>query len=276
MRSLEAQNQKKPIATQTIVVRRSALRLRRRARVVVAARNALAGRSDPAGAFSKISDITSGGGRRVVLYRIEANEPILASKITGPGPARDAVGTLQEGMRAVTIRPTTSKALRASCAGRPCRHRADPSAATRAPPPTDVVLQTRACWRSIRPPTRAQRQAPRSRRPSRSRSRPPPRRSSRLPPPSERCRRCCARPAKSPRKRRVASRSKRSDPQRDSDAQPEGVGLCHHPGASAGGKNDYSVPAEKAWFHHDGGPAGRMRIERDVLGKFRGRQNGWG
>ena len=51
----------------------------------------------------KISDLLS-GGRRVVLAAIEANEPVLALKITGAGPARHAVGAGRHGMKAVTIR----------------------------------------------------------------------------------------------------------------------------------------------------------------------------
>src|SRR5262249_19794070 len=43
-------------------------------------------------------------GRRVVLTAIEANEPILASKITGPGQRATLSATLQDGMKAVTIR----------------------------------------------------------------------------------------------------------------------------------------------------------------------------
>src|SRR5262249_32420894 len=57
----------------------------------------------PAGAFSKIADLTA-NGRRVVLAPIEANEPILASKITGSGQRATLSAMLQDGMKAVTIR----------------------------------------------------------------------------------------------------------------------------------------------------------------------------
>src|SRR5207248_2313552 len=81
-RSLEAQ--KKAIPTQTIVVAAKPLRFGAELgamslREVPWPENAL-----PAGTFQKIADITS-GGRRVVLTAIEANEPILATKITGAG-----------------------------------------------------------------------------------------------------------------------------------------------------------------------------------------------
>jgi pilus assembly protein CpaB len=44
------------------------------------------------------------GGRRVVLTAIDPNEPVLSSKITGPGQRATLSATLQDGMRAVTIR----------------------------------------------------------------------------------------------------------------------------------------------------------------------------
>ena len=58
----------------------------------------------PAGAFRRISDIVDAGGRRVVLTAIDPNEPVLSSKITGPGQRATLSATLQDGMRAVTIR----------------------------------------------------------------------------------------------------------------------------------------------------------------------------
>src|SRR6185295_4178918 len=102
MRMLEAN--KKPIATQTIVVASKPLRFG--AELGSMSLRELPWPEDavPAGAFSKISDITSGNGRRVVLTPIEANEPVLASKITGPGQRATLSATLQDGMRAVTIR----------------------------------------------------------------------------------------------------------------------------------------------------------------------------
>ena len=57
----------------------------------------------PAGAFAKISDLMT-NGRRVVLTAIEANEPILSSKITGPGQRATLSAMIADGMRAVTIR----------------------------------------------------------------------------------------------------------------------------------------------------------------------------
>lgn len=57
----------------------------------------------PPGAFSKISQVTE-GGRRVVLVPIETNEPVLAPKITGAGQRATLSAVIGEGMKAVTIR----------------------------------------------------------------------------------------------------------------------------------------------------------------------------
>ncbi len=56
----------------------------------------------PAGAFAKVAELTS--SKRVVLMPIDANEAVLASKITGPGQRATLSAMLQEGMKAVTIR----------------------------------------------------------------------------------------------------------------------------------------------------------------------------
>ena len=101
MRNLEAK--KKPIATQTIVVASKPLRFG--AELGASSLREIAWPEDavPAGAFTKISDLMS-NGRRVVLTAIEANEPILASKITGPGQRATLSAMIADGMRAVTIR----------------------------------------------------------------------------------------------------------------------------------------------------------------------------
>jgi pilus assembly protein CpaB len=102
LKSLEAQ--KKPMATQTVVVASKPLRFG----------NELSSNSlkeipwpegaVPVGAFARIADVIGGSGRRVVLTAIEANEAILSSKITGPGQRATLSATLQDGMKAVTIR----------------------------------------------------------------------------------------------------------------------------------------------------------------------------
>jgi pilus assembly protein CpaB len=101
MRSLEAQ--KKTITTQTIVVASKPLRFGAELGSMSLREMEWPENAIPAGAFRKISDLTS-SGRRVVLTAIETNEPVLASKITGPGQRATLSAVLSEGMRAVTIR----------------------------------------------------------------------------------------------------------------------------------------------------------------------------
>jgi pilus assembly protein CpaB len=101
MRSLEAQKKAEPPA-HTIVVASQPLRFgdevsARALREVPWPNDAL-----PEGAFSKIRELTS--GKRVVVMPIEVNEAVLATKITGPGQRATLSATLQNEMKAVTIR----------------------------------------------------------------------------------------------------------------------------------------------------------------------------
>src|ERR1700728_589464 len=101
MRSLEAQHKAVP-AAHTIVVAGKALRFgdelsSHALREVPWPDNAL-----PAGAFSRMTKLTA--SKRVVLMPIDANEAILAAKITGPGQRATLSAMLHDGMKAVTIR----------------------------------------------------------------------------------------------------------------------------------------------------------------------------
>jgi pilus assembly protein CpaB len=101
MRSLEAHKKAEPPA-HTIVVASEPLRFgddisARALREVPWPSDAL-----PAGAFSKISELTA--DKRVVVMPIEVNEAVLATKITGPGQRATLSATLQNEMKAVTIR----------------------------------------------------------------------------------------------------------------------------------------------------------------------------
>jgi pilus assembly protein CpaB len=58
----------------------------------------------PEGTFQKIEDVVSDEDPRVVLQSIEPNEPILVSKVTGPGQRASLSTIITEGMRAMTIR----------------------------------------------------------------------------------------------------------------------------------------------------------------------------
>jgi pilus assembly protein CpaB len=56
----------------------------------------------PAGTFSTIAELT--GEKRIVLASIARNEPILRTKVTGPGQKATLSAVIQDGMRAVTVR----------------------------------------------------------------------------------------------------------------------------------------------------------------------------
>jgi len=101
MRSLEAQRKAAP-PERTMVVAAKPLRFgdelaAAALREVPWPREAL-----PPGAFAKIADLTA--SRRVVVLPMEANEAVLASKITGPGQRATLSAVIGEGMKAVTIR----------------------------------------------------------------------------------------------------------------------------------------------------------------------------
>jgi pilus assembly protein CpaB len=101
LKSLEAQ--KRPLATQTIVVASKPLRYGNELNASLLHEIPWSQDALPAGAFSKINDVLA-GGKRVVLAAIEPNEPILSVKITGPGQRATLSAMLHEGMKAVTIR----------------------------------------------------------------------------------------------------------------------------------------------------------------------------
>jgi pilus assembly protein CpaB len=101
VRNLEAQ--KKPLAVQTIVVASKPLRFGAELsysnlREVTWPEQAL-----PVGSFARIEDAVA-SGKRIVLTAIEENEPILGSKITGPGQRATLSAVLRDGMKAVTVR----------------------------------------------------------------------------------------------------------------------------------------------------------------------------
>jgi len=102
MRLLEAN--KKPMATQTIVVASKPLRFGAELSSMSLREIPWPEDAVPTGAFAKIADVVGGNARRVVLTAIEANEPILASKITGPGQRATLSAAITDGMKAVTIR----------------------------------------------------------------------------------------------------------------------------------------------------------------------------
>jgi pilus assembly protein CpaB len=101
MRSLEAQ--KTPNATKTIVVAAKPLRYGMELNADSLREIPWSQDAVPKGAFNNISEILS-GGKRVVLTPIEANEPVLALKVTGSGQRATLSSLVEDGMKAVTIR----------------------------------------------------------------------------------------------------------------------------------------------------------------------------
>jgi len=93
----------KPLASQTVVVAKQGLRFGTELNASMLQEVPWPSDALPAGAFGKIQDVLS-GGRRIVLAAIEANEPVLALKITGPGQRATLSALVKPGMKAVTIR----------------------------------------------------------------------------------------------------------------------------------------------------------------------------
>jgi pilus assembly protein CpaB len=103
MRAKSMQANNKPLPTQTIVVAKRPLRFGTELSADLLQETPWPQQALPAGAFQKIGEILS-GGRRVVLTAIEANEPVLAVKITGAGERATLSALVRKGMKAVTIR----------------------------------------------------------------------------------------------------------------------------------------------------------------------------
>ena len=103
--SLRAKNVEpaKTVASQTVVVAKQPLRFGTELSASMLQEVPWPSDALPSGAFARISDVMS-GGRRVVLAAIEANEPVLALKITGAGQRATLSALVKPGMKAVTIR----------------------------------------------------------------------------------------------------------------------------------------------------------------------------
>ncbi len=103
MKSLEAQSKQKPVSTQTLVVAAKPLRFGNQLDQTALREVAWPEGIMPAGGFKTIQEALA-GGRRVVLSSFEPNEPIVASKITGPGQRATLSAVINPNMKAVTIR----------------------------------------------------------------------------------------------------------------------------------------------------------------------------
>jgi len=103
MRAKNLDANKTQVASQTVVVAKQPLRFGTELNASMLQEVPWPSNGLPAGAFAKIQDVVS-GGRRIVLAAIEANEPVLALKITGPGQRATLSALVKPGMKAVTIR----------------------------------------------------------------------------------------------------------------------------------------------------------------------------
>ena len=101
MRDLAAQ-QKAPPPARTIVVAAKPLKFGDVVTSFALREIAWPENAVPKGAFGTIAELTA--TKHVVLAPIAVNEPILASKITGPGERATLSAVLKDGMKAVTIR----------------------------------------------------------------------------------------------------------------------------------------------------------------------------
>ena len=102
MKSLEA-NKPTPAATKTIVVAAKPLRYGMELNAASLREIPWSEEAVPRGAFTSIAEFLK-GGKRVVLAPIEANEPVLALKVTGAGQRATLSSLVEDGMKAVTIR----------------------------------------------------------------------------------------------------------------------------------------------------------------------------
>ena len=101
LKSLEAN--KKPVSTRTIVVATKPLRFGMEVTSAQLKEITWPDAALPAGSFAKIDEALK-GGKRIALTAIEPNEPLLATKMTGPGQRATLSAMLRDGLKAVTIR----------------------------------------------------------------------------------------------------------------------------------------------------------------------------
>ena len=101
MRSLEAN--KKPVSTSTIVVASKPLRFGNELTEAQLREAPWPEGALPGGSFGSIAELFK-SGKRVALTAIETNEPVLSSKITGPGQRATLSAMLHDGLKAATVR----------------------------------------------------------------------------------------------------------------------------------------------------------------------------
>lgn len=92
----------KPVAMRTVVVAKSPLRFGTTLTPQLLREIDWPNEAVPANSFSSVAELS--GEKRVVLSSIEPNEPVLSTKLTGPGQKATLSAVIEEGMKAVTIR----------------------------------------------------------------------------------------------------------------------------------------------------------------------------
>jgi pilus assembly protein CpaB len=103
MRARSLESQKKPVATQTIVVAAKSLRYGNELSAQMLREVPWPEAARPPGSFATVAELLD-EGKRIVLTAIEPNEPVLAVKVTGPGQRATLSSLVGPGMKAVTIR----------------------------------------------------------------------------------------------------------------------------------------------------------------------------
>ena len=104
MASLAPEVARPSVPTQTVVVATQPLRFGTEIRSEHLAEIEWPAGATPGGSFHKISDLLTDEGRRAVLSPIEANEPVLSWKVTGPGERATLSAVVDDGMRAMSVR----------------------------------------------------------------------------------------------------------------------------------------------------------------------------
>jgi pilus assembly protein CpaB len=103
LRSRNIDTKPQTVATRTVVVASAPLRFGAHLSAQNLREVAWPEAAIPAGTFPSITELM-GPGKRIVLAAIEPNEPILRSKVTGPGQRATLSAVIQPGMKAVTVR----------------------------------------------------------------------------------------------------------------------------------------------------------------------------
>jgi pilus assembly protein CpaB len=103
LRSKAMKVETKPAATRKVVVAKSPLRFGNALQANMLTEVEWPENAVPPGAFASVNEMLA-PGKRIVLAAIEPNEPVLATKITGPGQRATLSAVIHPGMKAVTVR----------------------------------------------------------------------------------------------------------------------------------------------------------------------------